>query len=148
MFALLALAQSADDLAKAERAKLKGTWKVVSVEIDGNDHPGAETIYKKVVYVFDGDKLFRNVGTKRTEETYRIDPSSNPKTLDTTVTGTITNKFQGKRTVRTATVKLFGIYSLENGKLKWCMSHDERPTDFDTKGKQDVVILVLEPAKP
>jgi uncharacterized protein (TIGR03067 family) len=74
----------ADDAAAAqERAKLQGSWRVVSIEAAGQKVPDERVRGLGLVYVFTGDKLaIRRPDRPANEGTYRLDPAHTPKRLE------------------------------------------------------------------
>jgi len=115
--------------AAADIEKLQGTWKAVSVQMDGADQP--EYVKRGFTWIFKGktftnglnaEQLKKNVGR------YRIDPTKNPK------------EFEGLDGD-----KAIGIYSLEGDTLKLCTAPNgaERPTSFATKKGDQVGLVVL-----
>jgi uncharacterized protein (TIGR03067 family) len=80
------------------------------------------------------------VGKESHEGRFRLNPGSKPKAIDILpATGPQQNKV------------LPGIYQLENDNaltLCWREEGKERPTQFATKPKEDIVLLVLKREKP
>lgn len=126
------------DSSAAEFEKLAGTYAFLSAERNGEGPPPeAVKDYKTVRVVIKGNSLkFTKQGKPDRSNEIKIDPTKTPKQID--LTGT-TNDGKKKRTI-------LGIYSLEGKVLKLCMEDPgkERPTDFITKGKRTVLLLVLE----
>jgi uncharacterized protein (TIGR03067 family) len=65
---------------KAELEKLKGKWKQVSVESNGQERTVPATV--EVVVTIDGDKWTTVNRVATTESTFTIDPTQSPKTMD------------------------------------------------------------------
>jgi RNA polymerase sigma factor (sigma-70 family) len=110
-----------------ERAKLQGTWQVVSGETNGAELP--EDVVKGMRLTFDGNKLKLVGRGEGGEASYTLDPSQKPKTLDLRVSDQ-----EGA----------LGIYELDGDKLRLCMVEPNgltRPTEF--AGKDKAVLLVL-----
>jgi uncharacterized protein (TIGR03067 family) len=132
---LLVAADAKDDAVKAAKAKLKGTWAVVSLEEKGEKAP--EDVVKKMRLVFQDSKvIIKGTEDGDHEATYTIDPSQKPATLDLVPAD---GPDKGK-TLRC-------IYSLEGDDLKICSaskSDDERPTEFAAK---KAVLLVFKRGK-
>jgi uncharacterized protein (TIGR03067 family) len=119
---LLRLAAPVQDDVRQELAKFEGTWQTVYVEIDGKPFKGD---FKNDRLVIAG-KNYQLTGPKvKMEGTIKIDPSKNPRHMDTEVTDG-----DGKGT------KTVGIYELDGQNLMvcYCMVPGDRPTDFSTKG--------------
>jgi uncharacterized protein (TIGR03067 family) len=122
-----------DDV-QAELKKFTGTWKVVSVEVNGDKIPDEKR--EKARLIFDGEKVtFKDFGDdKEQKTTFKVDPSKKPATID------IEAPPGEKESVQ-------GIYKFEDGKLTICGSTTgTRPTEFKAADKK-VVLLVLEKEK-
>jgi uncharacterized protein (TIGR03067 family) len=129
------------DAVKKEKAKLKGTWSVVSLEEEGKKQPFPEGV--KMSMVFDDDKLamqFAFGDKKDTKEaTYAIDPAKSPGHLDITLSD---GPEKGK-TVR-------GIYVIDKDGFKICWAQkpdNDRPKDFTTKEGSKSVLITLKRVK-
>jgi uncharacterized protein (TIGR03067 family) len=119
-------AESRDEASKAEavKAELKrfeGTWKYVSLEMNGKLVP--EASLKDSRLVFEGDR-FTSKGDATSTGTFVVDPTVMPKTIDISV------EANGQK------FKVLGIYTLEGDTYKICSSlgGKPRPTDFSGKG--------------
>ena len=103
---------------------LEGTWAVTSLMQDGMALPPEQA--KSLRLIIKGGKYTMKVGNTTADEgTYEIDPTKNPKTLDTK--GTIGEK---KGIVDP------GIYKLEGDTLTTCFGptgKNRRPTAFASK---------------
>ncbi len=124
------------DAVKKEMAKFQGTWKFVSMEVEGKK--SADEAINKYTVVFKGDQWTVSEGEKvAAQVTFKVDPTKKPKTVDLVDAG------KG-RLIR-------GIYSLEGDKLTVCDRGSEkgdRPTEFATKPSSGLVLIVLERVKP
>ncbi len=136
---LLAADDPKKDATKKEMAKFQGTWKFVSMEVNGRQSSKEEFGRFRVVFqghkwtVDDGDKIAAQV-------TFKVDPTKKPKTIDLTST---VDHDKG-RLIR-------GIYTLEGDKLTVCDRGEEkgdRPTEFATKPDSGLVLVVLKRVKP
>jgi uncharacterized protein (TIGR03067 family) len=127
----LVCADAKDD-AKDELKKFAGTWKVLSVEIEGKKIPDEER--EKARLIFEGDKAtFKEFGGKEQKTTFKFDASKKPATIDF-------EPPEGEKE------HITGIYKFADGKLTICASHKgTRPTEF--KAGDDIVLLVLEKEK-
>jgi uncharacterized protein (TIGR03067 family) len=130
---LLVAADAKDDAVQAAKAKLKGTWKVVSLEEQGTKAP--DDVVKKMRLVFQDSKLvLKGMDDGDHEASYTIDPSKKPATLDL-VPADGTEK--GK-TLRC-------IYAVEGDELKLCSAppDGDRPKEFTAaKGSQSVLLVL------
>jgi uncharacterized protein (TIGR03067 family) len=113
-------------------APLQGTWKVVSLEIDGEVREFPETPLR---WVIKGNKVLY-AGAPLADLT--VDPATTPKNIDL-------GFLKPKRTYE-------GIYAVEGDTLKVCVNRrtegvKERPLDFATKGKPDMRLLVFQRQK-
>jgi uncharacterized protein (TIGR03067 family) len=125
-------APSAD--AAADIEKLKGTWKAVSLQVDGVDR--ADAVQRGLVMVFSDNTvatvLADDAAGKKTNF-YHLEPAKNPKEID------LTNS-EGQAAGR-------GIYSFEGDLLKVCTSAAERPTSFATKQGDGLQLMTLKRAQ-
>ena len=112
-----------DGAVKKELAKLKGTWKIVSFEIDGKKTYTDDQRKKFLVKIdADGKMTVDLDGKTIVESTSKIDPTKIPKTLDQTFT---------KGGGGAGNTSLW-IYELKDDTLKICAAApgDPRPTEF------------------
>src|SRR3954464_13076112 len=73
-----ALPTIADDAADEEAEKLAGTWKFVSLTVDGDEAP--QEFIKKAPWDIQGDEI--NTGGAKSR--FKIDPGRSPRTIDLT----------------------------------------------------------------
>lgn len=114
---------SKDEAVKKERAKMAGTWKVVSWEEDGKKQHTDEVVGKLLVTIDADGKITVDLDGKRiVESTSKIDPTKTPKTLDQTFTKG--GGGEGKTSL--------WIYELKDDTLKICATApgEPRPTEF------------------
>jgi uncharacterized protein (TIGR03067 family) len=118
-----------------DKEKLQGTWLVVETEFEGKTHRG-----NGLKLVFQGDKV--SIRAKRPGETieemkgtFRLVPGKKPKALDLTLNQ------KGK-----ALGEVLGIYELDGETLRLCLDKvgAKRPTEFKTKAKTQITVLVLQ----
>ena len=153
MFGILVLSMSVAGAAsqndKSDAEKFRGTWRVVSVERDGETE--FEKKDKPFYFSFDNGKMTMKAGKKTLEaSTFKIDPSKSPKEIDL---------FTGK----TGKDHAKGIYVFEGDQLKICLSalpprpaekddipnvSKDRPTEFTAKKDQMRFLFVLIRDKP
>jgi RNA polymerase sigma factor (sigma-70 family) len=116
-----------------DRARLQGTWQVVSME-----KAGLVALDPDLRFTFAGDQLtWSSAGVRTPPWPYTLDPSQDPKAID----------------LAAATGALRGIYRLDGDMLTLCLNHDpvngKRPTAFRAPPEApDVGLYILrhEPA--
>lgn len=98
---------------------LQGTWKPVSMEMDGERLPNEKI--GKTRLTLEGENFTFDNGTDTHAGKYKIDPGQDPKQLDIVI----------ERGEEVGKVYLV-IYKFENGKMIQCMqvSNENRPTEF------------------
>ena len=111
-------------LLAADEGRLQGTWRTVSVELEGEVVP--EEVFKDDRLIIEGD-AYRWVRGDRTLErgTMRLDPTKAPASVDFSIR-------EGEDAGRSQP----GIYKFEGETWTLCVSRpgsDERPTEFVTK---------------
>ena len=126
MVASVCLAADKADVEK-ERAKLQGTWQLVSAETDGKPTPG--DVCAKFRVMIAGEKFSVRFGDEvLVHDVYwDIDPTTDPKSTTDTISD---GPDKGK--------KIRGIYRLEGDKLTTCAGplDGPRPTEFTGKAGQ------------
>jgi uncharacterized protein (TIGR03067 family) len=132
LFVLLAGFAFAQGEAKNDLDKFQGNWAVESVIVEGEELP-AEVV-KVFKMSFKDDNYTVMIGQDKTEGTFRLDPSKNPKTIDIVPDN---GPDRGK--------KQLGIYTFDGDKIKICaaMPGKERPTNFETKDKIGYTVMIL-----
>jgi uncharacterized protein (TIGR03067 family) len=120
----------------AELKKFEGTWKFVSVEVEGDEVP--EERFADDRLVIKGRQFRSSAGGKTNHGVFKIDPTAKPKTIDLTFTDG-PGKDQTQK----------GIYELEGDTQKICFSLPgrPRPTEFVSKADSRLMIQVLEREK-
>jgi uncharacterized protein (TIGR03067 family) len=129
---------AADKPTQNDKARLQGTWTLVSVEIDKK--PLSMDELKDARLVVSGDHYSFALGKDRLEITYKMDEGKKPKTIDLTV---VEGPEKGKT--------YHGIYRLESDTYTICRSTEpnkERPTEFATRPGSGLMIVVWKRAKP
>lgn len=123
----------------AELEKLAGSWKMTSIENNGNAAPPqALERFKKVDIVIKGYSMtFLEEGKAVQELTISVAADQSPKTID--IKGAKAGTKGGKE--ETA----LGIYVLEGKTLKLCTDDrgKQRPKEFSSKG-EGISLLVLD----
>lgn len=135
LIALLSINASADEA--DDRQKLKGEWRVVGLQSDGNEDSGVSfngmtwDFAEKEYSLTPGSTTPAGLAGKRSIKVqYSLDAKQSPKHF--------TQKL-GDRT-------LLGIYQFKDDQLQVCLAkfeHD-RPSKFDTKGMNDWLCYRLE----
>jgi uncharacterized protein (TIGR03067 family) len=106
------------------KKELQGTWKLVSLEVDGKKATKGD-IKKEQKMVVEGDKFTSTVDDKHSfKGTFKLDPGKKPKTVDVAVTD---GDFKGKA--------LLGIYEIDGDTLRACYAAPgkDRPSEFTSK---------------
>src|SRR5438128_546193 len=137
MGGVISAQDATDGAVKKERAKMAGTWKIVSFEIGGKKTYTDDQLEKFLVtFDADGKCTVKLDGNVIVESTNKIDPTKTPKTLDQTFTK------GGGGVGKTS----FAIYELKDDTLKACFGDPEdgppakfRPTEFSSKAGTLVV---------
>ncbi len=125
-----------DDAVKKEMKKLEGAWMMQSFETNGK--PAPEETVKQIRLVIKGNQYLVDIGDRKIEMTFKIDPSKNPKTIDFTLV-------QGDEKAVT-----LGIYELKDDTFKMCRTAEagqKRPTEFSAKEGSGMVLAVYKREK-
>lgn len=119
-------------LADEKLSGVQGRWVVVSVELAGQKIKGLEGAE---LILSGGKKTFRLPSGSLEEGTYTLDETTTPRQIDSTTDG------------KGGTEK--GIYTLEDGILKLCLSTrgGPRPRAFATRRGTDLILIVLKPGQ-
>jgi uncharacterized protein (TIGR03067 family) len=131
----ISIPAAADDRLEAikkDRKKYEGTWRVTSLEINGNKSSEEDAKRITVINKADGTWILQANGEKITEGTSEIEPTKNPKTIDFMESE---GKNKGK--------PLLGIYELGDDTRKLCYAElgKERPTDFSAPAGSGRVLV-------
>jgi uncharacterized protein (TIGR03067 family) len=122
-------AAGAQDDAPSDQEKMLGTWKVVSAEDSGRPAPD-EILSKLQSWIVTKDKITYQFGDMKTEWSYKLDSTRQPKWIDLT---------EGKLTS-------LGIYELEGDNWKVCIPEGrpgERSTAFESKPDSANDLLII-----
>jgi uncharacterized protein (TIGR03067 family) len=120
-----------------DTAKIQGSWKVVSLEADGDQGP-VEIVAKLKLVFKDGNLTFTPGEPGFTNYEYKLDPSTKPPSFDMTHAG---GKDKGDTTK--------GIYAMDGDDLKICFGKDgQRPKKFTAKAESGQTMYVLKREKP
>src|SRR5262245_50318125 len=105
-----------EEAVKKEKDKLIGTWKVVSVEANGQQFPAEAT--QDFLFIFTAESLTRKRGgNAESGAGYRLDPTKSPKWID--MTGTTDGKEQS----------VPALYALDRDTLTLCFRTDYKKPD-------------------
>lgn len=111
-----------------DQANIQGHWRVVFAEDSGRASP--QESLRDIRFVINQETMTMEFAGRKNESTYKLNPSTNPKSIDMTENG------------RTK----LGIYDLQGNTLRICMSEDKplRPTAFDSQpGSVNDLVLTL-----
>ena len=121
-----------DKAIKADLAKLQGTYKMASLEVDGKSV--AEEKLKSSMLTIKGDKYIVKVNDEKYETQMILDPQMKPKIIDI--------KFlDGDNKDKTA----LGIYKIEDDTLTMCRAlkpGEARPDEFITRADTNTFLVV------
>lgn len=140
---LAACVLAADDNAKEQAIKkdrklMEGTWRAVSLEVNGNK--AAENDARKIVVInhANGGWTLKVDDKQISKGTNKIDPTKKPKTMDFTPTE---GEGKGK--------EFLGIYEQGKKSRKLCFveSGRERPTEFSSTVGSERILVVFEREK-
>jgi uncharacterized protein (TIGR03067 family) len=132
----LVLLAGADDPKQADKQKelerLKGTWNVVSMVLNGQDDPNGTSNS----ITFNGENVTIKEPSRDSKGKCALDLSKDPKHID------LTPDDGSGRT-------LLGIYALKDDELKLCIARPdaERPTQFESKEGSNLRYVVLKRMK-
>lgn len=136
---LLAAAEDEKQTAiKKDRKKIEGTWRVASLEVNGNKASEEDAKKITVVNKADGTWIVQVDGEKVTQGTSEIDPTQKPKTIDFMATEG-DNKGQ----------IVLGIYELGDDTRKLCYAQvgKDRPSEFSAPAGSDHTLVVFKREK-
>lgn len=130
--------QTNDDLIKKDHKQIEGTWRIVSLEVNGNK--SAEEDVKKLTVVngSDGTWTLLSEGKELIKGTSTIYPTQKPKIIDFTPT-------EGDQKGQSH----LGIYELGEKTRKLCFSPPgkPRPTEFTSTPDSDQILVLFEREK-
>jgi RNA polymerase sigma-70 factor (ECF subfamily) len=116
---------------KSDREKLQGTWVAVSIERAGvkNNDPNIDDYQ----FTFAGDGVTYRSKNRKTEGSFRLDPTRKPKEIDMELNEEVVTQ---------------AIYELDGNRLKLCWAKPPkpsgRPTEFDTANNPFTILYVFE----
>lgn len=128
---------SKDEAERKELAKFEGTWKYLSIEIEGKKLP-QEQLKQWGRIILHGNKFTVKTGDITYRGTFQVDVSARPKRIDIRFT-------EGPEKGN----KLLGVYELEGDTYKVClgMPGKPRPKGLVTKPGSGHVLEVLKREK-
>lgn len=134
---LVSTAPAQDDAVKKEYARFRGTWKIVSMEVEGAKAPVEQ--FKDLRFKLDGERFSTVGGGDTNKGTFKVGVSKMPKQMDITFTDGL---HKGDT--------LLAIYKLEGDTYTVCiaMPGRDRPKEFVSKPASGHVLEVLKREKP
>jgi len=123
---------------KKDRKKYEGTWRVVSLELNGNKQPEDGAKRFTVVNKGDGTWILQYDGEKVIQGTSEIDPTRKPKTIDF-----MTTEGDDKGKI------VLGIYELGDDTRKLCYAQPgkDRPSEFSAPAGSGHTLVVFKREK-
>lgn len=111
-----------------DNAQIIGQWQVTYSEDSGRKAP--PEMLKNLRFEFTAEKMLTQIADRKSESTYKLNPSTSPALIDFTENGHTK----------------MGIYDLDGDALRICIAEtgSERPTSFDSlpNSANDVVIML------
>jgi uncharacterized protein (TIGR03067 family) len=123
---------------KKDPEKLQGTWKLVSLEVNGEQI--ALKSLERSRLVVTGEKYHFQLDKMALDLTFQMDPAKKPKAIDLKI---VSGPYKGK--------VYHGIYTLEGDTFKICRHSEpdkDRPTAFVTKENSGLMMVVWKRQKP
>lgn len=133
-----AIASADEDAIKNDRKLLEGTWRIISLEANGNKSKDEDAKKFTVVNGSDGKWSLRSEGNEIIKGTNTIDPTLKPKTIEITLTE---GQDKGK--------SFLGIYELGEKTRKLCFAPvgKSRPTKFTSTPGNEHILVTFEREK-
>jgi uncharacterized protein (TIGR03067 family) len=127
-----------DEAIKKDRKLIEGTWRIVTLDVNGNKSEEEDARKLSVVNGSDGTWSLLSEGKVISKGTSTIDPTKNPKTLNFTST-----EGDGKGN------QYLGIYELGEMTRKICFvqSGKVRPTEFTIPAGSEHILVTFEREK-
>jgi uncharacterized protein (TIGR03067 family) len=125
-----------EEAIKKDRQQIEGTWRIVSLEVNGNKAPDEEARKLTVVNGADGTWRLRKEDQEIGKGTSTFDPTKKPKTID------LFSDDDGN-------AKYLGIYELGEKTRKLCFAPagKERPTEFSSTSGNEHILVMFERVK-
>jgi uncharacterized protein (TIGR03067 family) len=119
-----------DEAIKKDRQQIAGTWRIVSLEINGNKVADDDAKKLMVVNDAEGNWSLRSEGKEISKGTNSFDPTQKPKTIDFKITegGGVGNTHQG-------------VYELGEKSRKLCFAPagKDRPKEFTKEFPKEAI---------
>jgi uncharacterized protein (TIGR03067 family) len=137
--ACLLAGQGESELARKDRERMQGKWKVLAAESRGEKVPAKDL--EDLILLFEDDTIQVTEGGK-TQKKYRfkLNPERKPREIDFTYTAG-PKKGQTDR----------GIYQFQGDRLTFCIQENKdelRPREFATEADTGLFLVVLERLRP
>lgn len=127
-----------DEAIQKDRKRIEGTWRIVALEVNGNQSNDADARKLTVANGSDGTWRLLSQGKEISRETSTVDSTKQPRTIDFTPTE---GNGQGNQ--------YLGIYELCEKARKMCFAPPgkERPTVFVSASDSESILVVFERQK-
>ena len=136
---LLVAASWATDDAKDEKAKLHGTWNLMTIEERGQSKQDNDNHR----LIFAGDELTVKKGDEQFfKAKFKIDATKKPMEIDIEIIESLKEEMKGKTGL--------GIYSVDGDMLKLCVNEpgvSDRPKEFLAQADTKCILLTLQKQK-
>jgi uncharacterized protein (TIGR03067 family) len=126
------------DAAKAEMAKMEGTWTFEKIVQNGEDGPPADELKEMKLEIKGDTRIVKRGDEVAVKSTYKIDPKADPKAIDVTVVEG-PEQFKGKT--------LYGVYELDGDTFKICLALDGKDRPKKVQGAEGNVLQVFKRVK-
>lgn len=127
-----------DEAIRKDRQQIEGTWRIVTLVVNGNKSAGEDARKLSVVNRADGTWRLLSEGQEVSRGTTMIDPTEKPKRIDI-----VTSEGDAKGQVHP------GIYELGENTRRLCFAPPgkKRPTEFVSAPDSDHIYVVFEREK-
>ncbi len=136
--AIASAGEAKDEAIKKDRKQIEGTWRIVTLEVNGNKAMEEDAKKLTVVNGADGTWSLLSEDKEISKGTSTIDPMKKPKPIDFTAT-----EGEGKGN------QYLGIYELSGKSRKMCFAPPgkERPTEFSSMPGSEHILVTFEREK-